>query len=372
VPEAKPAEQAKKKKKGSGLEVAAGVKVDIHGLVGAAQYNGREGLVVAGPNEKCRWKVQVSFEGDLKDVALKEENLQPKPTCGWELVVAAISESSVEADVIAAFKEFGSVQSCKVTRDIDGISKSVALIVMDTKENAEKALNTRHDIKVSGVPAKVQWSTMVKQQMGLLTTRDEEFGEGAEETSTRKFKEASPDAPKSGPFKLGQPVHVSGLKGAAQYNGTIGIVKGYRPDGRCEVSIIEAGKPEKILALKLENLSIDAPTAKANTATEGEEANDDAPRRRRFSDGETKAPRQRASLWGEGNDGGEVYVGGAAKDAKPSTSETPQDAEPLPDEASLIKMSAKDLKLLLVSHKVDVAGCYEKSEFLERARALIS
>ena len=54
--------------------------MDINSLVGAAQYNGCEGNVVQGPNEKGRWGVRVQFQGEERTLALKPENLQLKPT----------------------------------------------------------------------------------------------------------------------------------------------------------------------------------------------------------------------------------------------------------------------------------------------------
>lgn len=426
APEAKPA-AAPKKKKNAGLEIEIGGKVDIHGLAGAAQYNGHEGRVVAGPNEKGRWKVELTYQGEQKDIALKPENLQPKPTCGWELVVAAIPESASEADVTEAFKQFGSVVSCKVTRDENGVSKSVALVVMNLKENAEKALSPTVEIKVSSVPAKVQWSTMVKTQMGLLKNRDEECGD--EGASTRKFQEApAPEKPKyTGPFDPGQAVEVSGLTSAPQYNNAIGIVQGFRADGRCEVQFVESGKEAKTLALKVQNLHAVGKGAKPRVETNERKENDEPPKHRRFSEGlpQTKAPvadaspaapsqpnvqapvdptsadatsnasgaaprRRRASLWGEGNDGGQVYVGtgtktgsgdstagaavsqsGGVAGTEASKEAEGKNVEPIPDEATLQQMSAKELKKLLLANSVDVAGCFEKAEFLEKAKKLV-
>ena len=77
----------------------------------------------------------------------------------------------------------------------------------------------------------VQRSTMVKQQMGLLRNRDEEFGDGDEGETKRTFQEgpaAKPPAhfcstkPRTGALDVGQYVTISGLKGAAQYNGAVG------------------------------------------------------------------------------------------------------------------------------------------------------
>merc|ERR1712050_790204 len=73
-------------------------------------------------------------------------------------------------------------------------------------------------------------------------------------TGSRKFQEQSTSMSKSGPFDIGQSVSVSGLKSAPQYNGTIGVVQGFRPDGRCEV-LLHANGESKTLALKVDNLS---------------------------------------------------------------------------------------------------------------------
>ncbi|CAJ1356161.1 unnamed protein product, partial [Effrenium voratum] len=41
-----------------GLKLAPGRKADVKGLKGASQYNGCEGIVIEGPNDKGRWEVQ--------------------------------------------------------------------------------------------------------------------------------------------------------------------------------------------------------------------------------------------------------------------------------------------------------------------------
>lgn len=410
-----PAAAAPKKKKNAGLVIEFGAKVDIHGLVGAAQYNGREGTVKAGPNEKGRWLVQVLLDGDMKDIALKPENLQPKPTCGWELVVSCISESTTESDVSDAFARFGSVLSAKVTRDLNGVSKGVALVVMDLKESAQKAMlapveeTEWFEVPVRGIPAKVKWSTMVQTQMGLMKNRDE-VNPNADEEPKRKFQEKAAEKPaealRSGPFEMGTAVNISGLKGAPQYNGSIGVVKGFRENGRCEVLLREAGREDKTLVLKVENLSPAHAKSSGGAASKiaGQVAAEAPPQQRRFSDAPKQASaesaaspatsassppaaaagaaesttdsaeprkRRRGSLWGEGNDGGEVYVGGAP----PAAAEVPASTEkiasaPVPDEAVLQQMNAKELKQILVAHHIDVSGCFEKAEFLEKALSL--
>jgi len=44
----------------------------------------------------------------------------------------------------------------------------------------------------------------------------------------------------------------------------------------------------------------------------------------------------------------------------------------LPDEATLAAMSAKDLKRLLASHKVDTTGCIEKADYVKEVRLLLT
>ncbi|CAE7357376.1 unnamed protein product [Symbiodinium natans] len=52
-----------------GLAVAPGRKADVHGLKGASQYNGCEGIVIEGPNDKGRWEVQVDYQCETKTSA---------------------------------------------------------------------------------------------------------------------------------------------------------------------------------------------------------------------------------------------------------------------------------------------------------------
>lgn len=399
APEVKkpPPTAAAPKKKRDGLVIEAGVKVEIHGLVGSAQYNGCEGKVIAGPNEKGRWKVEVLFEGSLKEMALQPSNMEPKPTCGWELVVAGLRELSAEQDVAAAFASFGRVESCKVTRDLNGHSKGVALVVMTAKASAESALQFNSEIRVNGIPITLQWSTMVKQQMGLLKNRDEEMGKDESSTS-RKFHEQPTQASttKPTPFDIGQSVTIVGLKGAPQYNGVLAKVHSFREDGRCEVTLNANGEA-KTLALKVENLSVTSESASGNDhACNGNDSNvessGEAPRRRRFRDapeqttdcaatqpqaetstttGEAAEPRRRRRGWDDGQTAGYVYVNSntTENDGAKVESRSEEDIKPLPDETSLNEMSAKELRKLLMEHNINISGCFEKAEFLEKALA---
>lgn len=84
------------------------------------------------------------------------------------------------------------------------------------------------------------------------------------------------------------------------------------------------------------------------------------------SEAAPEAPRKRRrSAWGE-NDGGEVYV----KPAGPKVDEEGKGA--VPSLAEVLSMSAKDLRKLLTQHGVSMAGCVEKSDFIDLARKLLS
>jgi len=287
------------------------------------------------------------------------------------------------------------------------LSKGVAMIVMSHRDGAEMAL-AQPEVDICGIPAKLQWSTMVKQEMGLLKTRDEEKPDGEGASSRRKFQEGSEGASAApaadGTFRVGQSVLVSGLKSAPQFNGTVGIVQGVRGDGRCEV-LLQLESETKTLALKVDNLTDATSTGgggEGGAAVAPEEAE---PPRRRFQDaagtsgdrnedassgggqadgkksseatpaGEEDGGRRRRrkSAWGE-NQGGEVYVGAgskaAAEEPQASASAAAEPLEPVPSEEALAAMSAKELKKLLVSHKVDTVDCIERGDYLEKARKL--
>lgn len=61
-----------------GLALAPGRKADVYGLKGASQYNGCEGIVIEGPNDKGRWEVQVDYQCETKTLSLLESNLQDR------------------------------------------------------------------------------------------------------------------------------------------------------------------------------------------------------------------------------------------------------------------------------------------------------
>eukprot|EP00927_Polykrikos_kofoidii_P034891 TRINITY_DN29505_c0_g1_i1.p1 TRINITY_DN29505_c0_g1~~TRINITY_DN29505_c0_g1_i1.p1 ORF type:complete len:894 (+),score=203.65 TRINITY_DN29505_c0_g1_i1:69-2750(+) len=408
------------------MEMGIGARVDIFGLVGAAQYNGCCGRIVDGPNEKSRWMVQVERQAEAKTLALLQDNLRVKPTCGWEVVAAGLSNLASEEDITDAFAKCGGIVSAKVTRDLNGESKGVALIELASREAAEKALDTMQESEIRGRPIKVQWSTMVKQEMGLLKSRGEDEDEEDKSKGPRRsFHEGDevqqpPSA--EGPFKVGQKVNVSGLKSAPQYNGTVGIVQGFREDGRCQV-LLQLDDDKKTLALKVENLSAtvgdDLQNATAGPTSDGNAkksvggadpvggggscdsgtstaniggATSDRAAASNASPGDVNAShgghsqavgsegvegaeggerrRRRRSAWGEGNDGGEVYVGSSggsgAATAKPPAPELPSP----PAESDVLNMSAKELRQLLAAHKVDATGCIEKADLLAEARKL--
>mmetsp|Transcript_18263 Transcript_18263/g.50131 ORF Transcript_18263/g.50131 Transcript_18263/m.50131 type:complete len:252 (-) Transcript_18263:232-987(-) len=250
-----------------------------------------EGRVTAGPNDKGRWLVQLIFQGEMKELSLEDKNLIPKPSCGWEVVAAGLPMHMNEEDLYRAFSKYGVVQNVKVTRDMNGMSKGVALIVMAHRDAAEHALNLP-EVDINGIPAKLQWSTMVKEEMGLMKNRDQE--KGIEDAGSRRmFQETHREVPKSRalgpsaalstPFSAGQAVLVSGLKSAPEFNGVIGHVQAVRSDGRCEVMLQVEGEC-KSLALKFENLSDAGAKVGAGTGEAADGSEGSAPARRRFKD----------------------------------------------------------------------------------------
>mmetsp|Transcript_95592 Transcript_95592/g.270477 ORF Transcript_95592/g.270477 Transcript_95592/m.270477 type:complete len:754 (-) Transcript_95592:70-2331(-) len=393
---------AAKKKKRKRLELEVGAKVDLHGLVGAAQYNGCQGRVVAGPNAKDRWDVELEFQQEPKTLSLLAANLQPKPTCGWEVIAAGLTSIADEQDVERAFQQAGQVRKVKVTRDIDGVSKGVALVEMCNREGAEKALEMLDETRVRGWPIKVQWSTMVKQEMGLLKTRgegsddsDDDGGEPAE--PRRKFREKnaggfdnlSSGTTKAPPFSMGQELVVTGLKGAAHYNGMTVRMEGVNADGRCEVLLMQPGGVAKSIAVKVENLvpADSKPSGPADSAARGdaggrdngccENGGADAAKAAKDDGGDDGKQRRSRRSWGAENEGGIVYTGEAKKsdapEAAPTSAAAPgRSGEPLPTAAELKRLSAKELKQLLTKHNVDLTACIDKDTLLERALSLAS
>lgn len=439
------------------LEIDIGRKVELHGLVGAAQYNGYQGKVFDGPNEKGRWEVDLEFVSEPKTLSLLPANLHPKPTRGWEVIAAGLTVETPECEVESFFKRVGQVRQVKITKDTDGVSKGVALVEMCLKEAAEKALETLNECTIRGNVIKVQWSTMVLQEMGLLKKKGEkdDEGESTEEAEgpKRSFKERQAAAkPRGGfsaapAFKMGEEVVVAGLIGAAQYNGMTARIEGLRGDGRFEVFLMQPGGKVKSIALKAENLVAASarPSSSTHTATADAalssapssvpsrvpsgavggagsgavsdagcgagstgNAEDSGAGSIGKADGSGGAAggaagsdagaadveraerrRKRKSAWDDGNDGGTVYgVWGLRGDGAAPAAPAPAapaaaaslapaaaaaaeevEAKPLPPEAELANLPAKELRKLLVGRGVDLKGCMEKADLLEKARA---
>lgn len=363
------------------LEVCIGAKVDCYGLVSAAQYNGSQGHITSGPNDKGRWEVQLDFHFPLKTLSLLATNLQPKPSCGWEVVSAGLSLRTTDDDVKELFQRFGKLRTCKLTRDSDGVSKQVALIEFCNKTDAEKAIEELHEQVLDHNVMKVQWSTMAKQEMGLLKLKGEasnsESDDDKADAPRRTFQEkeealrrpAFSDAPKAqAQFAFGTQVVLQGLRGAAQYNGLTAQVEGIAADGRYEVLLVLAGGTMKTIAVKPQNL------VAAVQATEAESPRESTPREAEAAGGE----RERRSTGDSGDSG--VFVSpsdekaGAEPKAKPVTLDESAAACPsLPRTPSeLDKLSAKELKQLLIAHRVNVTDCFDKAALVEKGLALIA
>lgn len=322
-----------------GLKLAPGRKADVQGLKGASQYNGCEGIVIEGPNDKGRWEVQVDYQCETKTLSLLESNLQPKPSCGWELVVAPIGLGIKETDVSQALTPHGRVRHVKMT-DPPG----VCLVEMALKEGAEAAFSHLRHFELKGTQVSLDWSTMAKTEMGMCNKRKEK---SKDPEPTRSFKERPTE--ESLGFRLQQVVLISNLKGAPQFNGQRACVVGFRSD-RVEVEI-EADGAKKTLALKPENLSDaseDAPAAEAPPAQAPE--HEEKP---------VEATRKRRPKWEE-NSGGFVVVPPTEGCAKTASG-------PFPSIAELEQMSMKELKQVLKEHAVDTTGCLEKAEFQQKA-----
>eukprot|EP00928_Gymnodinium_smaydae_P032445 TRINITY_DN23496_c0_g1_i1.p1 TRINITY_DN23496_c0_g1~~TRINITY_DN23496_c0_g1_i1.p1 ORF type:complete len:435 (+),score=117.74 TRINITY_DN23496_c0_g1_i1:128-1432(+) len=356
--------QKKRRQKGS-LKIFKGASVDLLGLVGAAQYNGCEALVVEGPNEKGRWKVLVQFQCEERELALKPENLRPKPSCGWELAVPS-HPTLGELDMSRTFAKFGSLRGIS--------SEEPRSVQMSSREDAEAALRALQGQPLNGELMRVEWSAKAKTEMGL-----EQLSEGSW-------------------------VLVCGLKGAPQHNGKIGRATAAAGPAseRCQVELDDGEGGKKVLALKLENLipmrgadqespaaatgppaapapaaAQQPPAAAAPGAGAGEEAaaaGDPA-----ADAGGAPRQRRRKSAWGGENEGGVVYVKSSADTAAaaktpadggsvsgPATSFAPCSAPLLP-EAELKAMSAGQLKQLLAKHGISALGCVEKADYLNRA-----
>ncbi|CAE7852417.1 unnamed protein product [Symbiodinium sp. KB8] len=321
-----------------GLALAPGRKADVYGLKGASQYNGCEGIVIEGPNDKGRWEVQVDYQCETKTLSLLESNLQPKPSCGWELVIAPIALGIKETDVSQALSVHGRVRHVKMT-DPPG----VCLAQMTLKDGAEAALQNLRRFEIKGTQVSVDWSTMAKTEMGLCNKRHQK---PPDEPPPRSFKEST--AQEFG-FQMGQAVLISNLKGAPQFNGCTAAVVGFRSD-RVEVEV-EAEGTKKTLALKPDNLSASTGQAEPPKAQAQGEAAEQAPAEK------APEPRRRRGKWEE-NSGGFVVNQAKKGPACPK----------LPPLADLEAMPVKELKQVLVAHAVDITGCLERAEFLAKAK----
>lgn len=368
-----------------GLVLAVGRRVDVHGLKGAAQYNGSEGRIFSGPNEKGRWEVQINYQCEDKTLSLAAENLQPKPSCGWELIVAPIGFGIVEADVAEALSKLARARSVNMTRDEKGVPKGVCLVEMPLKTDAEEVLKHSHGLLLKGREVKIDWSTKTKMEMGLLKTRGEDDPEVGLEP--RSFKESSQHVA----FQVGQAVVLSGLKGAAQFNGSIGLIVNVRGDERYEVEIDQESGDKKVLALKPENLSLARDEKSAEKAEEKSEVTAEArpseshgsgpPESQETGDGTGAEPRKRRrpSAWNEANSGGDgpavvdpSSLKGLLEKRAKAESNSEAVSSPLPSEAELATLPVKELRRLLIANGVDTIGCLEKTELLEQARQHIA
>jgi len=285
--------------------------------------------------------VQVDYQCETKTLSLLESNLQPKPSCGWELVIAPIALGIKETDVSQALSVHGRVRHVKMT-DPPG----VCLAQMALKESAEAALQNLRRFEIKGTQVSVDWSTMAKTEMGLCNKRHQK---PPDEPPPRSFKEST--AQEFG-FQMGQAVLISNLKGAPQFNGCTAAVVGFRSD-RVEVEV-EAEGTKKTLALKPENLS--ASTGQAEPPKAEEASAEQAPAEQAPAE-KAPEPRRRRGKWEE-NSGGFVVNQAKKGPAGPK----------LPPLADLEAMPVKELKQVLVAHDVNITGCLERAEFLAKAK----
>lgn len=353
-----------------GLALAPGRKADVHSLKSAAQYNNCECRVLDGPNDKGRWEVEVDYQCEMKTLSLMAANLHPKPSCGWELVVAPVVTGVQDTEISQAFSPFGRVRSVNMTRDENGTFKNVCLVEMALREAAEAVMKELNGFILKGKAVKIDWSTMAKTEMGMLEKSRASRDDPADDGPTRSFRE-------SNTFEIGQAVLVANLKSAPQFNGTIGIVVGVRSAERCDVELEEAPGMKKVLALKVENLSL------ANSAEKdaSEASNPASSSTRHFteatgSEAPTESRRRRASAWEAENSGGYVVdqprtsTSAASVPSVPSSLGPEEPAPPLPSDEELTQLPVKELKRILTAHKVDITACLEKKDFLEKAREL--
>lgn len=189
----------------------------------------------------------MDFQCELRTISLLSENLQPKPICGWELVVAPVSATTRDQEISEVFSPFGWVRSVNTTRDIDGQSKGVCLVEMAHRVGAEAVMLHLQGHEIRGRPLKIDWSTKVKQEMGLLEGREDSE---RDRVQWRRFEEAAQPT-----LSIGQAVIVSGLQSAPHLNGCIGRVIGFRGTERCDVAVESVPGVTKTVALKLESLT---------------------------------------------------------------------------------------------------------------------
>jgi len=158
----------------SPLELAVGQRVDIHSLVGAAQYNGSEGQIAQGPSDKGRWEVQIDFQCEERLVALKPENLRPKPSCGWELVATSLSPSTTERDVAEAFAQCGMVRSAQMEE-----TQGIVMVEMAHRQGAEAALDKFQGYMMNSRPLKVEWSSRAREELEAPVRQQEQPSDAA-------------------------------------------------------------------------------------------------------------------------------------------------------------------------------------------------
>merc|ERR1719221_201105 len=156
-------------------------------------------------------------------MSLKPENLQAKPSNGWELVATCFGRGATERDVSETFAQCGLLKSARLAKSEDGSSLGTCIVEMAHKEGAETALETLQGRLLDGKPLRLEWSEKSKQEMGMAD------------------------------LKAQQSVVVVGLGHSMEFNGCLGRIMVARPDGRCDVDL-ECEGGAKTLALRSENV----------------------------------------------------------------------------------------------------------------------
>jgi len=309
--------------------------VDIHGLVGAAQYNGCEGRVLQGPNEKGRWEVQVEFQCEERTVSLKPDNLQPKPTCGWELAAMSLAYSVTESDVSQAFATCGMVRSSRLAKNPDGSSKGICMVEMAHKSGAEAAMEKLQGYTLKGRALKVDWSLRARQEIDAGKEKEAEDAKKPRphmSAGDAVAPAASPSVPP--PAAAGTPADAAGGTEAGAQDS-------------------EAAKPAAEDAAE--------PAAEDTAKPAAEDAAKPAAE-------EPGSQRRRRSAWDTENCGGVVYTGAPASGG---ASAPEGGSSALPPEAELSAMPTKELRRLLADRGVNVSTCFEKADLLEQARLFV-